>query len=72
MSEWVLVSSLCTTRACRLVYRSHDEQIGLQIISGGRKPDRRCYFVWGLPDSATDYGTEAEARTALTAQKETA
>ena len=39
-----------------------------EIVSGGRKPDRRVYFVWGRPDYV--YGTEAEARAALAAQED--
>jgi hypothetical protein len=65
MSDFTLVSSLCAPRRCTLVYRSADTQIGLVITSGGRKPDRRRYFVWRLPDSAPEYATEAEARQAL-------
>ena len=65
MSEWHLISSVCTARAGYLTYQSEDGLLGLQIISGGRKPDRRSYFVWSLPDSAPTYATEAEARAAL-------
>ena len=72
MSEWHLRSSVCTTRAGYLTYQSEDGLLGLQITSGGKKPDRRSYFVWALPDSAPDWETEAEARAALAAHEETA
>jgi hypothetical protein len=48
-----------------MTYKSDDSLLGLQVISGGKKPDRRVYFLWGLPDSAPDYPTEAAARAAL-------
>jgi hypothetical protein len=65
VSDFTLVSSMCMPRSCTLVYRSADTHIGLVVTSGGRKPDRRRYFVWALPDSAPDWATEAEARQAL-------
>jgi hypothetical protein len=64
MSDFTLVSSVCLARSCSLVYRSADGLIGLAVQSGGRKRDRRRYFVWALPDSAPDYASEAEARAA--------
>jgi hypothetical protein len=67
MSDFTLVSSVCLHHSCTLVYRSADGQIGLVIQSGGRKQDRRRYFLWALPDSAPDYATAAEARQALLA-----
>ena len=70
MSTWLFRSSVCTTRAGYLTYQSEDGLLGLQITSGGRKPDRRSYFVWDLPDSAPDYATEAEARAALAVREE--
>ena len=70
MSAWHLCSSVCTARTGYLIYQSADGLLGLQIVSGGRKPDRRVYFVWGRPDSAPVYGTEAEARAALAAQED--
>ena len=69
MSTWRFLSSVCTARTGYLTYRSDDGLLGLQIVSGGRKPDRRVYFVWGRPDSAPVYDTEAEARAALAAQE---
>jgi hypothetical protein len=63
-SSWTLVTSICTARGCQLVYRSADGAIGLRITSSGRRPDRRRYFVWALPDSGPEYATEAEARAA--------
>ena len=71
MSDWTLVSSICTTRGCQMVYRSPDTALGLWITSGGRQQDRRRYFVWHVPDSGPEYATEAEARAAL-AQEATA
>ena len=62
---WILVTSVCRSSSCMLVYRSADGLLGLHITSGGRKPDRRRYFLWDLPDSAPAYATEAEARAAL-------
>ena len=70
MSEWILISALCETRGCRLVYRSPDEQIGLAITSSGGRKDRRRYFLWDRPASAPDYGTEVEARVALTTRND--
>lgn len=64
-SGWHFVSSVCTSRTGYLTYRSRDGLLGLQIQSGGRKPDRRGYFVWALPDSTPAYKTEADARKAL-------
>ena len=69
MSAWMFQSSVCLARSCVLTYRSEDGLLGLQILSGGRKADRRVYFVWDLPDSAPAYATEAEARAALQAQE---
>lgn len=65
MSDLTLVSSVCMARSCQLVYQSADGLLGLHVQSGGRKRDRRRYFVWDLPDSAPEYATEAEARAAL-------
>jgi len=69
MSEWRFLASVCHTRGCTLTYQSADGLLGMQITCGGRKPDRRLYFLWGLRDSAPDYATEAEARAALQAQE---
>jgi hypothetical protein len=66
---WGLVSSICTTRGCQMVYRSADGLLGLHITSSGRKADRRRYFIWHLPDSAPAYATESEARAALAAKE---
>jgi hypothetical protein len=63
--HFTLVSSVCLARSCTLVYQSADGLIGLVIQSGGRKPDRRRYFVWAWSDSAPEYATEAAARQAL-------
>lgn len=65
MTAWTFTSSICTARTCTMTYRSEDGLLGLHITSGGRKPDRRVYFVWDLPNSAPDYATEAAARAAL-------
>lgn len=65
MSNFTLVSSVGMSHSCTLVYRSSDGSIGLLITSGGRKNDRRRYFVWDMPDSAPEYATEAAARQAL-------
>lgn len=70
MSDFTLVSSVSLHHSCTLVYRSADTLVGLVIESGGRKTDRRRYFIWDRPDSAPEYATEAEARQALTQQKE--
>ena len=67
MAEWTLVSSVCMTRSCTLVYQREDGLLGLVVHSGGRARDRRRYFVWDLPDSAPDYATEADASAALAA-----
>jgi len=66
-SEFTLQTSVCLARSCLLVYRSQDGLVGLHITSGGRKPDRRRYFIWDKPDSAPEYATEAEARAVLAA-----
>jgi hypothetical protein len=66
-SSWTLVTSICTARGCQLVYRSADGVVGLHLTSAGRRPDRRRYFVWALPDSAPEYATEADARAACAA-----
>ena len=66
MSDWALQTSVCLAHSCQLVYRSPDGLLGLWITSSsGKRPDRRRYFVWDLPDSAPEYATEAEARAAL-------
>jgi hypothetical protein len=65
MSDFPFVSSICMARSCTLVYQSADGLLGMVIHSGGRKKDRRRYFVWAWPDSAPDYATAAEARQAL-------
>jgi hypothetical protein len=67
MSDFTFVSSVCMAHSSTLVYRSTDGQIGLVITSGGRKKDRRRYFVWALPDSAPAWDSEHEARAALVA-----
>jgi hypothetical protein len=64
LSSWTLVTSICTARGCQLVYRSADGVAGLHITSAGRRPDRRRYFVWALPDSGPEWETETEARAA--------
>jgi hypothetical protein len=71
MSDWSIITSICTTRGCQMVYRSPDGLIGLALTSSGRRPDRRRYFVWDLPDSAPEYGSEAEARAAVPVSEET-
>jgi hypothetical protein len=70
MSEFRLVSSVGMAHSCTLVYRSTDGVLGLVIHSGGRKPDRRRYFVWDLPDSAPEYDSAAEARAAHARRQE--
>ncbi|HEY5865298.1 MAG TPA: hypothetical protein VI542_07060 [Candidatus Tectomicrobia bacterium] len=45
MSEWRFLASVCHTRGCTLTYQSADGLLGMQITSGGRKPDRRLYFL---------------------------
>jgi hypothetical protein len=65
-SDYTLVSSVCLKRSCTLVYRSADGLIGLVIRSGGRQRGQR-YFLWQRPDSAPEYRTEQEARSALAA-----
>jgi hypothetical protein len=65
MSTFALQTSVCLAHSCLMVYRSEDGLLGLHITSGGRKPDRRRYFVWDLPDSAPEWETETEARAAL-------
>lgn len=62
MSDMLLVSSICLSRVCYLIYRSTDGLIGLALTSSSGRQDRRRYFVWALPDSAPDYATAAEAR----------
>lgn len=69
MTEWHLRTSVCLATSCVLVYRSDDGLLGLHVHSGGRKKDRKRYFVWDWPDASEDFATEAQARAALQAQE---
>jgi hypothetical protein len=70
MSDFRLITTVCMAHSSSLVYQSSDDLIGLHIQSGGRKPDRRRYFIWDLPDNAPEYATEADARQALHSTQE--
>ena len=66
MPDWFFRSSVCTgDGASFLTYQSADGLVGLQIASGGKKRERRVYFLWGTPDSTANFTTEAQARAAL-------
>lgn len=70
MSDWEYISGETHSGGAVRVHRSRDGLIGRVArirgnnVTGRYTSSKTKYFVWALPDTAPEYDTEEEARTA--------